>query len=96
MRRRIKKLFLISFEKGDVVIVRTFVHSNKDKGVVAKLVHQTRGPYIIVDKSSEATYHCMKYGKLNGVLEKFRTEDLYLLPPVILPSEPDDTQICVI
>ena len=85
------KKHLITFKPNDVVMVRTVVHSNKSKGVVGKLVYQTRGPYVVVDKSSEITYNCKKYGKPGAIVKKFRTEDLYLLPPQILPCDSADT-----
>ena len=60
---------LVSYKEGDVVMVRTVIHSNKAKGIVKKLVYQSRGPYTIVSASSKGTYNCKKYGKPNGVIK---------------------------
>ena len=86
-----EKRHLIQFEIGDVVMARFEVQSKKDKKIVAKLVYQTREPYVIVSKASLGTYNCRKYGKPEGAIKKFRTEDLYLLPPTVYPCEPVDT-----
>ena len=67
------------------------VNSNKGDGVVKKLVYQTRGPYTIIERVSLGTYDCRKYGKPDGTIKKFRTEDLYLLPPDIFPCESTDS-----
>ena len=67
------------------------VHSKKKSVVVGKLIFQTRGPYIILEQSSFGAYNCRKYGKPKGAIKKFRTEDLYMLPPAVYPSEPCDT-----
>ena len=89
--RENEKRHLIVFEVGDVVMVRSEVQNTKEKKVVAKLVYQTRRPYVIISKASLGTYNCRKYGKPDGSIKTFRTEDLYLLPPAIYPSEPIDT-----
>ena len=57
-------------------MIRSEVHSNKDKGIVKKLVYQARGPYTVVTASSKGTYNCRKYGKPQGTIKKFRTEDM--------------------
>ena len=80
-----EKKFPIKFKEGDVVMVRTVIQNNKAKGIVQKLVYQTRGPYVVVSLSSQDTYKCYKYGKLQGVIKRIRTEDIYLLPPAIYP-----------
>ena len=54
-------------------------------------MYQTQGPYVIISKASLGTYNCRKYGNPDGSIKQFRTEDLYLLPPAIYPSEPIDT-----
>ena len=72
-------------------MARIVVNSNKSDGVVKKLVYQTRGPYTIIERVSLGTYDCRKYGKPDGTIKKFRTEDLYLLPPAIFPCESTDS-----
>ena len=85
------KRCLVEYKEGDVVMIRSEVHSNKDKGIVKKLVYQSRGHYTVVTASSKGTYNCRKYGKPQGTIKKFRTEDMYLLPPLIYPGESLDT-----
>ena len=67
------------------------VHSKKKDNVVGKLLYQIRGPYIILDRLSLGTYNCRKYGKPTSAIKNIRTEDLYLLPPSIFPTESVDT-----
>ena len=52
---------------------------------------QTRGPYNILEQSSFGAYNCRKYGKPEGEIKKFLTEDLYMLPLAVYPSESCDT-----
>ena len=76
-------------------MARIIVNSNRSDGIVKKLVYQTRGPYTVIERVSLGTYDCRKYGKPDGTIKKFRTEDLYLPPPDIFPCEStDSTDLC--
>ena len=81
----------ITYKVGDIVMARVAVQSDKSKNKVAKLVYKSKGPYVIVEDTKLGSYMCRKYGRPNGALSKFLTEDLYLLPPLILPCDEVDT-----
>jgi hypothetical protein len=76
---------------GDIVMGRVAVQSSKEKGVIQKLVYQSRGPYVIERVIGYDTYYVRRYGKPQSALQKFMSSDLYLLPPQILPCEHVDT-----
>jgi len=78
---------LVTYEPGDVVMGRIAVQSKSTKGIVGKLVFQTRGPFVIIEKTQGSSYTVRAYGIDNGHTQKFQTEDLYLLPKEILPCE---------
>lgn len=78
---------LITYEAGDIVMGRIAVQSNSSKGVVGKLVFQTRGPFVVLEKTQGSSYMVRQYGIDDGPKQKFQTEDLYLLPKEILPCE---------
>ena len=50
--REDEKRHLITVEVGDVGMVHSKVQSKKGEKIVAKLVYQTRGPYVIISKAS--------------------------------------------
>ena len=72
-------------------MARIVVQSKKKSGIVGKLLFNTRGPYIVLDKSSFGAHNYRKYGKPTGLIKKFRTEYLYLLPPAVYPSKTCNT-----
>jgi len=78
---------LVTYEPGDVVMGKIAVQSNSIRGIVGKLVFQTRGPFVIVKKTQGSSYIVRPYGTETGTTQKFQTEDLYLLPKEILPCE---------
>jgi hypothetical protein len=48
------------FDIGDLVIVRKQVKSDTAKGISAKLVFKTRGPYRVIDRISPSSYKLQK------------------------------------
>ena len=70
---------------------RVAVNSKSEKGIVKKLVYQSRGPFVIVKDTGFSSYLVIRYGKPNSAVQKFLAEDLYLLPKQILPIEHVDT-----
>ena len=82
---------LIQYKVGDIVMARVAIQSDSSKNKVAKLMYKSKGPYVIVEDSGTGSYECRKYGKPNGATSKFLTEDLYLLPPQIMPCDEVDT-----
>jgi hypothetical protein len=60
------------FFPGDIVIVRKQVKSEKAKGVSAKLLFKTKGPYRVIDKASPNSYRIQKLPFLKGLGRKGR------------------------
>ena len=81
----------IVYRVGDIVMGRVAVQSSREKGVIQKLVYQSRGPYVIERVTGYDTYYVRRYGKPQSALQKFMSSDLFLLPPQILPCEHVDT-----
>lgn len=81
----------IKYRVGDIVMARVAVQSDKSKQKVTKLIYKSTGPYVIAEDINLGSYMCRKYGRPNGALSKFMTEDLYLLPPQIMPCDEVDT-----
>ena len=81
----------IVYRVGDIVMGRVAVQSSREKGVIQKLVYQSRGPYVIERVTGYDTYYVRRYGKPQSALQKFMASDLYMLPPQILPCEHVDT-----
>jgi hypothetical protein len=56
-----------TFDIGDLVIVRKQVKSNASKGISAKLLFKTRGPYRVIDKITPSSYRLQKLPFLRGL-----------------------------
>ena len=70
---------------------RVAVQSNKSIQRLGKLVYQSRGPFVVVKDTGHSSYFSRRYGKPDEPLSKYMTQDLYMLPPTILPCEHLDT-----
>ena len=46
---------------------------------------------MVIEDTGNSAYNVRRYGKPDGPLYKYMTQDLYLLPPTILPCEQMDT-----
>ena len=55
------------FSPGDLVIVRKQVKSNAAKGISAKLVFKTKGPYRVIEQMTPASYKIQKLPFLEGL-----------------------------
>ena len=87
-----EKRAAIAYQPGDIVMGRVAVMSKAKEGKVAKLVYQSRGPFIIVEDTGHSSYIVKRYGNSNSLPTfKFLAEDLYLLPRQVLPCDPVDT-----
>lgn len=82
---------LIQYKAGDIVMARVAIQSDSYKSKVAKIMYKSKGPYVIVKDNGTGSYECRKHGKPKGATSKFLTEDLYLLPPQIMPCDEVDT-----
>jgi hypothetical protein len=74
------------FAPGDIVIVRKQVLSNASKGISAKLLFKTKGPYRVIDKASPNSYHLQKLPFLKGLGRKGRIIKQKVSRMTLLPS----------
>jgi len=86
-----KKQYLVKHKPGDIVMAKVDVQSKRSVGWIAKLVYQSKGPFVVVEDTGFSAYMVRRYGKPDSALRKFMTEDLYMLPLAILPCEHFDT-----
>jgi hypothetical protein len=56
-----------SFDTGDLVIVRKQVQSNASKGISAKLLFKTRGPYRVIEKITPSSYKIQRLPFCRGL-----------------------------
>ena len=78
---------IVSFDVGDVVMARREVQSNKSTNKVGKLCYQVRGPFVIVKPTGTGGYMVTKFGKSDGPKLRYIAEELYALPPTLLPCD---------
>ena len=79
------------FKVGDVVKAHVQVQSNASTGTVRKLSYRARGPFQIIRDLGHNSFEVQRYGKPDSQIRKYKSTELYLLPPAIFPSEPLDT-----
>ena len=79
------------FQIGDIVKAHVQVNSNQDKGQPAKLSYKARGPFEIVTNLGYGAFEVRPYGKPTAATRKYKSTELYLLPPALFPAEPLDT-----
>ena len=80
-----------NFHVGDIVKAHVQVQSIAAKGQVAKLSYQARGPFKIITDLGQQSYEVQRHDKPDGAVRKYKSADLYLLPPSLYPPEPVDT-----
>ena len=76
---------------GDIVKAHVQVQSNAAKGQVGKLSYQARGPFNIESDLGHQSFEVQKLDKPTAATRKYKSADLYLLPPSLFPPEPLDT-----
>ena len=79
------------FKVGDVVKAHVAVTSNAAKNVVKKLSYQAKGPFIVVEDLGHDSYSVRRYNKPDSATRKYKSHDLFLLPPFLFPHEEVDT-----
>ena len=79
-----------SFKVGDIVKAHVQVQSNAAKGQVGKLSYQARGPFKIITDLGHQSFEVQKLDKPDSATRKYKSADLYLLPPSLFPPEPLD------
>lgn len=76
---------------GNIIKAHVQVQSNFEKGEVKKLSYSARGPFTIVEDLGHGSFLVQPYGKPDAAKRKYKSTELYLLPPAIFPSTPLDT-----
>ena len=66
------------------------VNSDKKAGKVGKLSIESRGPFRIMTDHSNGSYSVQPFDKPDSAIRKFLAQDIYALPPQILPCDPVD------
>lgn len=74
------------FKIGDIVKAHVQVQSNAAKGQVGKLSYQARGPFKIISDLSHQSFEVQKLDKPDSTIRKYKSADLYLLPPSLFPQ----------
>ena len=82
---------LVVFEVGDVVKAHVQVQSQAATGQVGKLSYKARGPFQISKVLGHGSYEVQKYNDPTSATRKYKSTELYLLPPALFPSDPLDT-----
>ena len=81
---------VVTLLHGDVVMARREVMNDKAKNKVGKLTYQVSGPFVITKATGHGSYYARKFKDKNSAEQKFMVEDLYPLPPSLLPYDPID------
>ena len=81
---------VITYEVGDMIMARVQVNSNAKTGVVGKLSIESRGPFKVAIDHGNGSYTVVPFDKPNGTKRKFLAQDMYALPPQILPYDQVD------
>ena len=76
---------------GDVVKAHVQVKSDSNKGIVGKLSYKAKGPFIITADLGFDSYEVQRYDDKTSATRKYKSTELYLLPPALFPSSPLDT-----
>ena len=78
---------IVDLVVGDIVMVRTVVHSDASLKKLAKLSYHVRDPFRIVTFTGQGSYLVRKLYKVDSPTLKFMTVDLHPLPPSLKPCE---------
>ena len=67
------------------------IQPNVDSSTNGKLSYYTRGLFISTDDLDNGSLKFQHYGVTSSTMRKYKNTELYLLPPVLFPSEALDT-----
>ena len=69
---------------------RVQVKSVAKTGTVGKFSIESREPLCVILDHNNGSYSVQPFDKLDGAIRKFLAQDMYALPPKILPCNPID------
>ena len=82
----------IQFKVGDIVKAHVQVQSNATDNSVGKLSFRARGPFKITEDLGNGSYLVTNHGdEETGTTRKYKSTELYMLPPVLYAHDPIDT-----
>lgn len=81
---------VITYNVGYMVMARVHVNSNTKTGVVGKLSIESRGLFKVTINHGNGSYTVVPLDKPNEATRKFLAQDMYTLPPQILPCNQID------
>lgn len=70
-----------------MVMARVQVQSDKAAGVFGKLLIESRGPFCGVEDHGNGSYSVQQFNKPQNVIRNFLAQDIYAVPPQILPCD---------
>ena len=76
---------IVQYEPNNMVMARVQVKSSKTTGTVGKLAIEARGPFRVPENHGNGSYSVQPFGKPDSAVGKFLAQDMYALPPQILP-----------
>lgn len=65
--------------------------SDVDNDIVGKSGYQDRGRFLVLENTNHGSYIVRKLDEPSAKKNKFMSEELYFLPPCILPCDPIDS-----
>ena len=80
----------IKYNVGDMVMARVQVKSSAAQDKVGKLSIESRGPFKITEDHNNSSYTMVPFDKPDGAPRKYMAQDIYALPPQILPCNDID------
>lgn len=80
----------IQYNIGDMVMARVQVKSDNKTSTVDKLSIEPPGLFRIVTDHNNGLYLVQPFDKSDSAIRKFLAQDMYELPPQILPCDPID------
>ena len=76
---------------GNVVKAHAQVQSIDKRGIVGKLSYRAHCPFVVTADLWHSSFEVQRYNEPTSTKSKYKNCELYLLSPVLFPSDPLDT-----
>jgi hypothetical protein len=83
--------YVIQYNIHDVVTFRVQVQSNSSRGIVAKMMYKSKGPFVVMSSLHNGSYMLQRWNAPDSALLKYHSSYMYLLPAGLQPTYPFDT-----